>query len=232
MCVKAGRLSRLSTAYKIPAGEMNVLCIIGWSKSGKTALMEGLIRGFKGRGLKVAALKHHGHKGPIFPEDKDTTRFLKAGADLVALFGQGGVELSRPFSVPEPEVLLPFLWDYDLVLVEGLKGSNYPKVEVYNGSPEGLLYEKVKGVLALVSDQVEAKGIPTFRTHEADALAEYLLGKLSCRRERLTLIADGKKVYLNAFVERMLYGLLGAMITPLKGCEGVKEVVLRWEKDL
>lgn len=193
--------------------------------------MEGLIRGFKGRGLKVAALKHHGHEGPVFPQGKDTTRFLEAGADLAVLFGQGGVEVSMPSSAPSPEALLPFLWGYDLVLVEGLKGSDYPKVEVYNGSPEGLLYDKVKGVLALVSDKVQARGIPTFRTHEVDALVEYLLERLPLR-ERLTLIADGKKVALNAFVERMLYGLLGAMVAPLKGCEGVKEVLLRWEKDL
>lgn len=209
---------------------MDILCIIGWSKSGKTALMEGLIRCFKDRGLKVAALKHHGHKGPIFPEGKDTTRFLKAGADLAVLFGQGGVEISRTFSGPGPESFLSYLSGYDLVLVEGLKGSDYPKVEVYNGSPEGPLYDKVKGVLALVSDQVEAKGIPTFRTHEVDALVEYLLKKLSLKRGRLTLIADGKKVPLNAFVERMLYGLLGAMVTPLKGCEDVKEVVIQWER--
>jgi len=211
---------------------MNVLCVIGWSKSGKTALMEEHIKGFKGRGLRVAALKHHGHPGDVFPEGKDTTRFLKAGADLAVLFGQGGLELSRPLLDPDPQGLLPYLWGYDLVLVEGLKGSNYPKVEVYNGSPEGLLYQKVKGVLALVSDQVEVQGIPTFKTHEVDALVDYLMEKLPLKRQRLTLVADGREVALNAFVERMLYGLVKAMVAPLKGCEDVKEVVLRWERDL
>lgn len=207
-----------------------VVCIIGWSGSGKTSLIEGLLEVFRGRGRKVGVIKHHPHRAGSLPPGKDTTRYLEAGAGAALLLGPGGYELivTREGEPPLDEVLALF-WGYDLVLAEGFKGSDYPKIEVFGGSEEGPLYKVVKGVIALVSDQISDPSLPCFRTHQVEALADFIEDRFLRSSAKVSLLADGKVVGLNRFVSTLIGGVIEAMVRPLKGCEGVREVIIRWK---
>jgi molybdopterin-guanine dinucleotide biosynthesis protein B len=48
--------------------------IAGWSNSGKTTLIEKLVRHFADRGLRVATIKHTHHKFDIDAPGSDTAR--------------------------------------------------------------------------------------------------------------------------------------------------------------
>lgn len=66
-----------------------ILQIVGYQNSGKTTLMEQLIKQATMEGLRVGAIKHHGHGGvPMIETSKDSSRHELAGAVVTAVEGQ------------------------------------------------------------------------------------------------------------------------------------------------
>ena len=63
-----------------------ILSIVGRSNSGKTTLLEKLIRELTQRGCRIGTIKHHFH-GPVEVDvpGKDSWRHKRAGARVVAL---------------------------------------------------------------------------------------------------------------------------------------------------
>ncbi len=105
------------------------LAICGWKNSGKTTLIEKLIPCLTSEGLAVAVIKHDVHGIEIDREGKDSDRFFRAGAD-VFLQGPGEDALRRHRSgdAALDSLLADALPRYDVVLVEGHKGTDLPKV--------------------------------------------------------------------------------------------------------
>jgi|YelNatPaOPRAMG01_1025707.scaffolds.fasta_scaffold11352_6 molybdopterin-guanine dinucleotide biosynthesis protein B len=208
-----------------------VLCIIGWSNSGKTTLIEALLKVLREEGKRVVVIKHH-HHSQALPEGKDTTRFLLAGAKRAILLGPGGYQV---FSEEGDERLLEEVIrsqeGVDLILVEGFKNSKYPKIEVYNGSPEGPLYRQVKGVLAVVSDLVEDPQIVCFKTGEVEGLLRFIKERFLGPQQELELWVDGVKLKLNRFVKDLYHRLIGVLVQSLKGGERGKEALIKWKRE-
>ena len=72
------------------------LSIVGQSKSGKTTLVERLIKELKGRGLRVAAVKHTHQDFEMDKPGKDTWRYNEAGSDAIAISGPNRLALLKP----------------------------------------------------------------------------------------------------------------------------------------
>lgn len=106
-----------------------VFCVSGVKDSGKTGLIIKLINEFIGEGYSVAAIKHDGHEYVMDHEGTDTDRFRKAGAVCSAIFSdtQYSVNCAERTDL---EYLLGLCGDVDVIIVEGMKHSAYPKVEV------------------------------------------------------------------------------------------------------
>jgi len=102
--------------------------ICGWSGSGKTTLIEALVREFRGRGLCIGVVKHQAHGLDVDREGKDTDRFFRAGAAVAAHDAQQGFT-RFPVSDDNLDDLVARLGvGYDLVLVEGHKSADMPKI--------------------------------------------------------------------------------------------------------
>src|SRR3954469_13514917 len=114
---------------------MKVVGFAGYSGSGKTTLIEGLIPALKARGLRVSVVKHAHHDFDIDRPGKDTFRHREAGAFEVVVASSKRLGLMREFEQPaklKVHQLIAELWDgVDWVLVEGFKGSDLLKIEVW-----------------------------------------------------------------------------------------------------
>lgn len=105
-----------------------VLSVCGIKNSGKTTLLEKLIPELINRGLKVAVLKNGGHFKPDTP-GTDTYRFLEVGASGTVIFDGHQLSVSRK-SMPDYDELFQLFPDADLLLVEGLRDTALPKIEM------------------------------------------------------------------------------------------------------
>jgi molybdopterin-guanine dinucleotide biosynthesis protein B len=112
-----------------PALRPKAFAIVGTSNTGKTELICRLLEWFSAQGLKVAVLKHSHHQH-LGDDGKDTWRYRQTGARLVALAAPGLLQITR--SSPEEPKLSSILAELapgsDLILVEGYKTSDLPKV--------------------------------------------------------------------------------------------------------
>ncbi len=111
-----------------------IVTIVGRSESGKTLLVEQLIGEFRRRGYKIAALKHS-HCGDIEIDQpgKDTWKFAQAGSDAVCISSPRKIAfIKNSDHDPRVDEVLPIIGnEFDVVLVEGFKKSNLPKIEVH-----------------------------------------------------------------------------------------------------
>lgn len=114
-------------------GASTVVGVVGFSNSGKTLLIEALVREFKRRGRTVATVKHCPHGFDLDRPGKDSHRHMEAGADAVILSGPGAVGVVRrdvDGEAPLHDLLARYAAGYDLVLVEGYRDMGIPQIVV------------------------------------------------------------------------------------------------------
>lgn len=106
-----------------------VFCVSAVKDSGKTGLIEKLINEFIKEDYTVGVIKHDGHDYVMDHEGTDTERFRKAGARCSAIFSdtQFSVNYAKKPSIGE---MISYCKDLDVIIIEGLKESAYPKIEV------------------------------------------------------------------------------------------------------
>ena len=106
-----------------------VFCVSGVKNSGKTHLVERLVHAFARRKMTVGVIKHDGHSFECDVEGTDSDRFYKAGAAATAVFSDSQSFLRVRREVPAKE-LIRQMGDVDVVMIEGMKYSSWPKIEV------------------------------------------------------------------------------------------------------
>jgi molybdopterin-guanine dinucleotide biosynthesis protein B len=161
---------------------MRIIGITGWSGSGKTRLLAQLLPRLIGRGLRVSTVKHAHHSFDIDVPGKDSHTHRLAGATEVLVSSASRWALMHELrGTPEPVLteLLRKLSPVDLVLVEGFKRENHPKLEVYrtaNGTPLLALEDPL--VVAIASDAaLPHVRMPVLPLDDHEAIADMLVAK-------------------------------------------------------
>ena len=193
-----------------------IISIVGKSGSGKTTLLEKLITELKKRGYRVAIVKHSHHISDIDTADKDTWRFTKAGSELSALNSLDNLAIYRRMDEYfDPQEISDFvLWDYDLILTEGFKSSDFPKIEVHRKEQgEGLLTEPER-LLAVVTDEVLPTDVPQFSYDDVAKIADLIEKILLTQTEKneLDLIINGTRVPVDKNLNDLMTRALLAMV--------------------
>jgi len=151
------------------------------SNTGKTTLIEKIIKNLKLRNYSVGVLKHDAHKFEIDKEGKDSFKFSTAGADNVIISSCEKLAMIRKVEkeVPINEILLLFK-DIDIVLIEGYKNNNYPKIEVHRkGVDSNLLCKNLfSQIIALASDEVLEVDIPLLDLNNVNSVCDFIENKL------------------------------------------------------
>jgi len=153
-----------------------LVSIVGKSQSGKTLLMEQLIAEFKGRGYKVAALKHSRGGMEIDHPGKDSWRYAQVGSDAVLISSPDKLafikSLDHDLSIEE---LMPIVGpEFDLVLVEGFRKSKIPKIEVYKKELGDDLLCSPEELSAIVTDGSLDTDIPQLPWGNPVTVADFI----------------------------------------------------------
>jgi molybdopterin-guanine dinucleotide biosynthesis protein B len=125
-----------------------VVAVVGSSRSGKTTLITQLIKIFTARGYRVGAIKHTHHDFEIDRPGKDSFAMKTAGAATVALLSPHKLALISDLAneLPLEELISRYFGDVQLVLAEGFKHTELPKILV----GEAPLSLEVSNLLATV----------------------------------------------------------------------------------
>jgi molybdopterin-guanine dinucleotide biosynthesis adapter protein len=159
---------------------MKVFGIAGHSGMGKTTLLERLVPELTTRRLVVSLIKHSHKAIEIDRPGKDSYRLREAGCSEVLLLGNERWALMhelRGADEPPLAYLLSRLQRCDLVLVEGFKGGDFPKLEVWRaelGKPT--LWPAWPGIVAVASDgELPLPGVARVDLADVTAVADFAL---------------------------------------------------------
>ncbi len=131
-----------------------IVSIIGKSETGKTTLIERLIPELKVRGYRVATIKHAPQDMAFDQPNKDSWRHLQAGSDATVVSSPDRMVLIKPVAhdLTLDQLTHHLNEDYDIILAEGFKESNAPKIEVHRREV-GPLLSGIKKLIAIVTDE-------------------------------------------------------------------------------
>lgn len=154
--------------------ETRILGFSAFSGTGKTTLVEKLVRQLKAAGLCVAVVKHDAHDFEMDKEGKDSWRFTHAGADMTILSSPKKTAIieQRPRTLYDN---LAMVHDVDMILVEGYKNEPIPQIGICRkATGKGLPYPP-EHYLAVVTDDETLTGVPCFGLDDIEAITSFVL---------------------------------------------------------
>jgi len=158
-----------------------VLAFIGKPDCGKTTLIEKLIQALVLRGLRVGTIKHHHGDIEMDIPGKDSWRHKQAGAATSLLSSPTGIGLIQDVEKDTPiaDLVERYFQGHDLVLAEGYKWSEIPKIEVFRSTVYDEPMENPgDSLIATVSDIPIRQGLPCFDFDDIGPLTDFIVKKL------------------------------------------------------
>jgi len=160
---------------------MKVISIVGKSGSGKTTLLEKIIRELARRGYHIGTIKHDTHGFEIDYPGKDSYRHFHAGSQMTMISGPNQIalvkRLARPLTLDE--TLKTFFKPHklDLIITEGFKRENKPKIEIVRKAvaTEPICRNKGDQLAALVSDmKIKGYAVPQFGLNDVKKITDFI----------------------------------------------------------
>jgi len=155
-----------------------IVSIIGKSNTGKTTLIEGLIREITHRGYRVATIKHNRHGFEIDHEGKDSWKHRRAGAHLTVIASPEQVALiedtKKDYTIAE--LRDRYIREVDIIIIEGYKKNPYPKIEVYRKEISARpLATREENLIAMVTDDPVTVDVPRFHKEDITELTDLIV---------------------------------------------------------
>ncbi|MBC8443886.1 MAG: molybdopterin-guanine dinucleotide biosynthesis protein B [Deltaproteobacteria bacterium] len=163
-----------------------IISVVGNSKSGKTTFIEKLITELTQRKLRVGVIKHTHHGFDADQKGKDTWRHKKAGAEIVIAAAPGQIMMLKDDPNSESiDDLETYFKGLDLVITEGFKKKNRPKIEIFrpeiHKTPVCL---RDPSLVAFVSDSDMDVDVPRFKTDAIRELSDFIVDRFVSPRPK------------------------------------------------
>ena len=152
-----------------------VFAFAAWSGTGKTTLIEKIVRELTARGLRVGVIKHDGHDFEIDREGKDSWRFTQAGAKVSVIASAEKTAAIRQEGLGIRE-LIASVDGVDILLVEGWKNESLPRIGIARRATGRGFTAPVETFLATVSDfEVPESPVPAFGLENVEGICDFLM---------------------------------------------------------
>ncbi len=227
-----------------------ILGFYGPHNSGKTTLIEKLIKELKSKGYSIATLKNIPREFSIDSDEKDTGKLKNAGSDMVVASSENETAFIFNKRMDFNEIISRISAEnYDIIFVEGYKRQDIPKVKV--GSIETLdntVFEYNASNYDEIPDYIEKeiavekiyKKLPKINCkkcgYDCMGLAKLIFNKeknyrdcviLSNDEGDLLIEVDGKKIWAGGFVKNTVKNVVFGLVSSLKGGEDAKEIKIK-----
>ncbi len=173
-------------------GEPFVLAVCGEKNTGKTTLVEKLVAALTRRGLRVATVKHDGHEFTADAAGTDSYRHRTAGAYASAVYDGEKWMVVKSQPQVTAEDLAALFPEADIILLEGCKGSSYPKVQMLTAEKCTLVCN-VENLVAFASDGTASpvENIPCYNRNDIDTITSAVLREKFIRTQLSLIVLAG-----------------------------------------
>ncbi|MCK0167835.1 molybdopterin-guanine dinucleotide biosynthesis protein B [Jannaschia sp. S6380] len=154
---------------------MRLMGVIGHKNAGKTTLTVALVTELSARGLRVSTLKRTHHALDLETPGTDTHRHREAGAGQVVLATDRRLALLEEVATPSLDHILTRLAPCDVVLAEGWKVGEHPRIEAWRadlGRPP--LAQADRTILAVAAKGRCTVEPPVLPLDDITAIADFL----------------------------------------------------------
>ncbi|HPI52626.1 MAG TPA: molybdopterin-guanine dinucleotide biosynthesis protein B [Smithellaceae bacterium] len=154
-----------------------IVSIVGKSNSGKTTLLEKIIADLTHRGYRIATIKHNRHGFDIDHEGKDSYRHKKAGAHTTVVSSPHQLALVQDVDHDHSfeEIREKFISGADIILTEGFKVNDYPKIEVFRSElKRELISKKEDGLVAVATNVSLDIDVPCLDLNDPKTVADFI----------------------------------------------------------
>ena len=180
-------LNKAEISMTLKSIKVPVIGFAAHSGTGKTTLLKNLIPVLRSQQLRIGLVKHAHHDFEIDIPGKDSYELRKAGASQVIV----GSQLRWAHMVETPDqdqkpslasLITKFDTDnLDLILVEGFKLEDIPKIEVFRPSlgKERLSTDQA-GFIAIACDEKlsDDNDLPTLDLNNIEEIANFILNQI------------------------------------------------------
>jgi molybdopterin-guanine dinucleotide biosynthesis protein MobB len=208
----------LEISYHFLVIEMDhaVIGFYGKSGSGKTSLIENLIKKLNSEGLKVATIKTTNKKISIDTQGKDTLKYNKAGSRVVVFSSPIETDFLVKEKLLTDDILkqIKFLDAFDIILIEGANDPDIPKIRLGDIEERENTIHHYTGDFEKVMELIKKK------------INKKLKDKID---QKVELKVNGKIIPLTYFPSDFIKTTIVGMLKSLKGVSDLDEVDIHFK---
>jgi molybdopterin-guanine dinucleotide biosynthesis protein B len=221
--------------------------VYGYQDSGKTTLVEGLIRELSGKGYKVASVKHSPHTEGTDTPGKDTWRHSKAGSDPVAMQAADSTAIIKRPGLDLKGIIEMIRREFspDVLIIEGHKGGDFPKIAVGDIEPtEGtiMVNPELADALAYIEEHTGREAayerLPRLDCGKCGMTCADMAIEIGAHRKgfddcgempsgSVEILIGGRRLPVGAFVADIAESTIRGLLSSLKGYSETGDVEIR-----
>ena len=157
-----------------------IIGITGWKNVGKTYYASLIIKLLVKRGYQVGSIKHAHHDFDIDKPGTDSFKHREAGSNQVIISSSkrwAKITENKNENEKNLDELIQELQNVDVIVVEGFKKDNHPKIEILSKDLKNRNKE-TKNVIAIVSDDFKDTITPVYKENDIENLVEFIIKKI------------------------------------------------------